>query len=818
MKKVLIFALVVLMILPLAVSCSNVEFEISFIVDDKVYATVDTNGAEAIRLPVDPQKEGYEFRGWYWDEGTWQQPFTANSLLYTPISSDVEVFAYFAEPGTPDPDDGNEEEDNGKNESAKWSNTPFYAVPCDTNLVYSYTDSVNNYFVFKIGEVRNVPLHIYDSQGHDGYRDVLIGETIETVSIEKVTSRDETEITNEISGEVSGSITAKLENKLGATFKGVVSAETKRGIEGTISATLSNTYTSVTDTECITEIETRVTKTQIRQETIPADAPVGKYYLALTCACDVYVTVVCNIPENSYSYVYSSLIKKDTIIANDRLYSESQVLDSNSVSTLRLDESALEGLDFFGSVENNKFIEKTIDFSKLYALNGVLGERNVSFWALYDIYSKEDPGETFQELQNELKPIIEGTLLENYDLDTRTFMLYGMINGENVDRYVIKGLYGKPDRDTGYEIETVFDDISFCIFSNDDIEIVFDSFAFVQSPAKSAIFMDKKSNPEINLTISSEGKKNMIRGIDAKTNVMYSSARLPDVIDASTISSLTFDGYAPMSIMGAEYHYYGSEAVDGAVAVNAKKVTVNMNEGAELEIKGGNGTDAVHSSASTGGRAGYHGGNGGSAIVANSVTINGGVCKFIGGNGGNGGAGGFGDIGCRGGDGGNGGDGGIGLNSGFVTVNAGDVTVIGGNGGAAASGRAGTAGRNADAVVGASATNGGDGGNSGTGGNGAPAIKGQQFTVNGAESVTACGGNAGRGGRGGNGGDGGQPFYSAFVGTKGGKGGKGGSAGSAGNAVDAQIVGDTSVIVATGGDSAEGYGDGNDGVGKGKGN
>ena len=804
------------MILPLAVSCSNVEFKISFIVDGKLYATVDTNGAEAIRLPVDPQKEGYEFRGWYWDEGTWQQPFTANSLLYTPISSDVEVYAYFAEPGTPNPDEGNNEENNGEN--VKWSNSPYHAVSCDTNLVYSYTDSVNNYFVFKIGEVRNVPLHIYDSQGHDGYRDVFIGETIETVNIEKVTNRDETEITNEISGEVSGSITAKLENKLGATFKGLVSAETKRGIEGTISATLSNTYTSVTDTECITEIETRVTKTQIRQETIPADAPVGKYYLALTCACDVYVTVVCNIPENSYSYVYSSLIKKDTIIANDRLYSESQVLETNSVSTLRFDEAALEGLDFFGNVENDKFIEKTIDFSALYALEEVLEEQSVSFLALYDIYRSEDPGDIFRELQNELKTIIDGTFLETYDADTKTFMLYSMVNGEEIDRYIIKGLYGKPDANTGYEIETVFEDISFCIFSTHDIEIVFDSFAFEQSPGKSAIFMDNKSNPEINLKISSEGKKNMIKGIDAKTNSMYSFSRLPNVIDTSNINSLTFDGYAPMSIMGAEYHYYGSGTVDGAVAVNAKKVIVNVNEGVELEIKGGKGTDAVNSSASTGGKAGYHGGNGGDAIIANSVTINSGVCKFIGGNGGNGGTGGFGDIGCRGGDGGNGGNGGIGLNSGFVTVNAGDVTVIGGNGGAAASGRHGTAGRNADALLGDPATNGGDGGNGGTGGNGAPAIKGQQFTVNGAESVTVCGGDAGRGSRGGNGGDGGQPYYSAWVSTNGGKGGKGGSAGSAGNAVDAQIIGDTSVIVATFGDSAEGYGDGNDGAGKGKGN
>ncbi len=70
--------------------------KLSFIVDNQVYATVDTTGSEAITLPSDPEKEGYIFDGWFWDDGVWQKPFTANSLLTAPISSNMKVYAKFS--------------------------------------------------------------------------------------------------------------------------------------------------------------------------------------------------------------------------------------------------------------------------------------------------------------------------------------------------------------------------------------------------------------------------------------------------------------------------------------------------------------------------------------------------------------------------------------------------------------------------------------------------------------------------------------------------------------------------------------------------
>ncbi|MBQ4585160.1 MAG: InlB B-repeat-containing protein [Clostridia bacterium] len=101
MKKALVFIFVCIMLVSafLLVSCgdSKVEFKVNFIVDGETYSTINTNGNEVISIPQNPTKEGYTFDGWFWDEGTWQRPFTANSLLNEPLSSDMSVYAKWTE-------------------------------------------------------------------------------------------------------------------------------------------------------------------------------------------------------------------------------------------------------------------------------------------------------------------------------------------------------------------------------------------------------------------------------------------------------------------------------------------------------------------------------------------------------------------------------------------------------------------------------------------------------------------------------------------------------------------------------------------------
>lgn len=54
---------------------------------------IETSGTTSIIIPDNPIKDGFVFDGWYWDNQTFQRPFTANSLLNEPITNNITVYA-----------------------------------------------------------------------------------------------------------------------------------------------------------------------------------------------------------------------------------------------------------------------------------------------------------------------------------------------------------------------------------------------------------------------------------------------------------------------------------------------------------------------------------------------------------------------------------------------------------------------------------------------------------------------------------------------------------------------------------------------------
>ena len=96
--KLFILGLALIVLLAALNSCaSRVKLEIKFMVDDEVYAVVNTASDKEISVPQDPVKEGKSFNGWYWDKDIWQKPFTANSLADAPLSSNMVVYAKWSE-------------------------------------------------------------------------------------------------------------------------------------------------------------------------------------------------------------------------------------------------------------------------------------------------------------------------------------------------------------------------------------------------------------------------------------------------------------------------------------------------------------------------------------------------------------------------------------------------------------------------------------------------------------------------------------------------------------------------------------------------
>jgi len=98
----------VLMILGLGIflfSCTNeIEFKVYFDSNGgSEVSPITTHGKTTVSIPDNPTKEGFIFSGWYWDDTTFINPFTASSLLDTELANNMTVYAKWNEDYLYDP-------------------------------------------------------------------------------------------------------------------------------------------------------------------------------------------------------------------------------------------------------------------------------------------------------------------------------------------------------------------------------------------------------------------------------------------------------------------------------------------------------------------------------------------------------------------------------------------------------------------------------------------------------------------------------------------------------------------------------------------
>lgn len=69
--------------------------KINFIVDGQTYESVETDGFERIVLPAEPVKDGYDFAGWYYDDQTFEYPFSDTDFIKQQLTVEVSLYAKF---------------------------------------------------------------------------------------------------------------------------------------------------------------------------------------------------------------------------------------------------------------------------------------------------------------------------------------------------------------------------------------------------------------------------------------------------------------------------------------------------------------------------------------------------------------------------------------------------------------------------------------------------------------------------------------------------------------------------------------------------
>lgn len=69
-------------------------YTLTFIVEDTEYHSVSGELRSPVTFPTPPEKAGYEFKGWYYDDGVWENPVGDSAVI---PGKDTEVYARFDE-------------------------------------------------------------------------------------------------------------------------------------------------------------------------------------------------------------------------------------------------------------------------------------------------------------------------------------------------------------------------------------------------------------------------------------------------------------------------------------------------------------------------------------------------------------------------------------------------------------------------------------------------------------------------------------------------------------------------------------------------
>ena len=73
----------------------NVKYKLSFDSNGGTEcAAVSSDDITTLKIPSDPKKENFVFDGWFWDDGSWEKPFTVNSILDQPVSEYMTMTVY----------------------------------------------------------------------------------------------------------------------------------------------------------------------------------------------------------------------------------------------------------------------------------------------------------------------------------------------------------------------------------------------------------------------------------------------------------------------------------------------------------------------------------------------------------------------------------------------------------------------------------------------------------------------------------------------------------------------------------------------------
>ena len=93
--KILLLSIAIILLILCMSSCNTTKsYKVYFdLNEDSSNNYITTDGKSLIELPINPKKDNKYFQGWFWDNNSFIRPFNQYSLISSPISKDINVYA-----------------------------------------------------------------------------------------------------------------------------------------------------------------------------------------------------------------------------------------------------------------------------------------------------------------------------------------------------------------------------------------------------------------------------------------------------------------------------------------------------------------------------------------------------------------------------------------------------------------------------------------------------------------------------------------------------------------------------------------------------
>ncbi len=229
------------------------------------------------------------------------------------------------------------------------------AAPELTQFGQGMTDDTYNYFCFKLGVTKNVPLYYENGYQHNGTLDSTY--KWESRSISATAYEEAIESSSQVSTTTKSSISFSTSLSSGITASyGGLKAETTAKLESNLSQSLSTSYSTATKDSFTHTMQNKLEESRSRTISIPASAPRGYYRYVMYADFDVYVALLCHIESRTVEYAYLSVPRKASIFDTFHYSEKNDFSDFNPAQTLPLtpDMFSTLSLDLFERGLSNK--------------------------------------------------------------------------------------------------------------------------------------------------------------------------------------------------------------------------------------------------------------------------------------------------------------------------------------------------------------------------------------------------------------------------------------------------------------------------------